>query len=78
MSKILFCVQTVDARDLPHEVEEYCNEREFWTHGESGIHQVSDDGNVLSEWLKREGYDFDEGGFVSLGTKINNLGIIAT
>jgi len=61
MSDVLFSVQTVDARSLPYEVEEYCNEREFWTHGESGIHQVHDDGNVLAEWLKSVGYVFPPG-----------------
>ena len=63
-------VTTVDARDLPADVLDYCVENEISTHYNNDIAQVKDDGNVFAEWLKKNGYVFKKG--------INHIGIIAT
>ena len=57
---VMEMVQCVNAEDMPEEVEEWCSNREISTHYENGLHQVEDDGNPFSEWLKTQGFKFDD------------------
>lgn len=59
---------TVDARDLPYEVNEYCCDQEFSTHYDSGIHQLHLDGNPLQKFFEELGHQFPEDkDFVEIG-----------
>jgi len=62
-------IPTVDARDMPGEVEDYCAEREISTHYQNDIVWVEDDGSPLAEWIKSQGVELGEG---------RNIGIFAT
>ena len=63
-------IQVIDAREIPADVLDYCVEHEIETHYQHGIYYIEDDGNIFSEWLKTQGYEFDE--------KYPRIGIIAT
>lgn len=54
-------VQCVNASDFPEDVEIYCQDNDIATHYETGLYNITDDGNPLSEWLKSEGYEFKKG-----------------
>lgn len=54
-------IPTVEALDMPEEVEDWCDENNIVTHGEHSIVSVDDDGNPFSEWLKEQGFKFDKG-----------------
>jgi hypothetical protein len=64
---VIKLTQCVNAEDMPDDVEEWCDEHEIYTHCETGLHCVEDDGSPLSEWLKSVGFQFKEKGHTWLG-----------
>lgn len=61
MGTALGVVTTVDAQDMPQEVEEYCDAHDISTHCGTEMYWIEDDGNAFSEWLKSLGYIFTDG-----------------
>lgn len=51
-------IPLVDCSSIPTEVEEWLIENDYSTHYSHDIAQVTDDGNVFAEWLKKQGYKF--------------------
>jgi hypothetical protein len=57
MIKMIPCVE---ARDMPKDVLEYCIDHEISTHYQSDIAQVEDNNNPFANWLRENGYEFEE------------------
>ena len=55
-------IQAINAGDIPVELQDICLEQDdkFPLHYSNGIVQVQNDGNLFSEWLKKQGYEFPE------------------
>lgn len=68
MSEILRMVQSVNASDMPVDVDQWCMDNDISTHYVTTMYNVYDDGNVFSEWLKSIGYDFkgEEWGWIGV------------
>ena len=67
-------IPTVEAKDMPPDIEDYCVDQEWSTHYQNEIVQLYDDGNPFAEWLKANGYVFKKHQY----KKWNNIGIFAT
>ncbi len=53
-------IACVAAGDFPEAVINYCVENEIQTHYQNDIALVEDNGNPFAEWLKQQGYKFQE------------------
>ena len=60
-------IPSVEAVDMSTEVLDYCEENDIPTHCDNSIIQITDDGNILSEWLKENGLDFKDKRWTSIG-----------
>lgn len=67
-------IPTVEAKDMPTNVEDYCVEQDWSTHYQNEIVQLCDDGNPFAEWLKINGYVFKKHKYRDW----DNIGIFAT
>lgn len=52
-------ITVIDARDMPHDVEEWCIDYEISTHYKNDVAQIENDGNPFAEWLNSEGYEWN-------------------
>ena len=52
-------IYCVDASDFPKDVLYYCVDNDISTHHQNDVIGINDDGNILSEWLKKNGFDFE-------------------
>lgn len=59
MTSLVTMIPSVDARDFPPAVDDYCVDKEISTHYQNDVVYIEDDGNVFAEWLKSIGFDFN-------------------
>lgn len=50
----------VEACDMPEDVLDYCVDKDWQTHYQNDIVYLHNDGNPFAEWLKANGYIFEE------------------
>ena len=51
-------IASVEAMDMPHDVEEQCMENDWPLHCDNGIADVENNDNPFANWLRSMGYEF--------------------
>ncbi len=69
---------TVEAREMPIEVEDWCIDHEYSTHHDNSIAQVYNNNNPFANWLKKNGYKFKAKFSEEDYGEFDEIGIIAT
>lgn len=60
-------VQAINAEDIPAEYHEECDDLGISLHCATEMHCVEDDDSPFSNWLKSQGFDFDQKSWSWLG-----------